>query len=157
MLLPRQQWLEVVRNAPLVSIDLVLSNAEGRFLLGWRNNEPARDRWFVPGGVIRKGERLDAAFQRIAQDELGLQLQRSAARLLGVYEHFYEENFARVPELTTHYVVQAYACQIRAPVEAADVQHRELRWFTREELLKEPAVHPYTRAYFADAAGDVRR
>ena len=71
-LLPRADWLQVVRHAPLVSIDLILRDAQGRVLLGLRENEPARGLWFVPGGVIRKDETLDAAFSRIARNELGV-------------------------------------------------------------------------------------
>lgn len=33
-------------------------------------------------------------------------------------------------------------------LQAADAQHRELRWFTPAELRSDPAVHPNTRAYF---------
>lgn len=53
-----QQWAEVVERTPLVSIDLVVTNARQEVLLGWRNNKPAQHCWFVPGGVVRKGETL---------------------------------------------------------------------------------------------------
>jgi colanic acid biosynthesis protein WcaH len=36
-----------------VSIDLIVRDADGRVLLGLRNNRPARDWWFVPGGIVR--------------------------------------------------------------------------------------------------------
>lgn len=147
-MLPAADWLAVVRNAPLVSIDLILIDPAERVLLGWRNNQPARDTWFVPGGVIRKNERLDDAFRRIAHAELGLSLERRQAQLLGVYEHFYDSNFAGVADVDTHYVVVAYRCAIAQLPVLADSQHRELRWFSRDELLAEPAVHANTRAYF---------
>ncbi|MDB5985089.1 MAG: hypothetical protein JWR16_142 [Nevskia sp.] len=147
-MLPAADWLAVVRNAPLVSIDLILVDPAERILLGWRNNEPARNTWFVPGGAIRKSERLDDAFRRIAQTELGLQLERRQAQLLGVYEHFYDSNFAGATDVGTHYVVMAYRCAISQMPTLADAQHHELRWFSRDELFAEPAVHANTRAYF---------
>ena len=147
-LLPRADWLQVVRHTPLVSIDLILCNAQGRVLLGLRENEPARDLWFVPGGVIRKDESLDAAFARIARAELGLRLERRLARLLGVYEHHYTTNFAQEPGVSTHYVVLAHRLDVDGELAPADRQHRELRWWPLVELMASPAVHANVKAYF---------
>jgi len=49
----------------LVSIDLIIRNARDEVLLGLRSNEPAKGFYFVPGGMIRKGERLGEAFASI--------------------------------------------------------------------------------------------
>lgn len=147
-LLPKAAWLRIVRYAPLVSIDLILRDAQGRVLLGLRENEPARDSWFVPGGVIRKDETLDAAFARIARNELGLSLERRQASLLGVYEHHYTTNFAREPGVSTHYVVLAHSLGLDGEFAPADRQHRELRWWPLTELMASPAVHANVKAYF---------
>lgn len=61
----------IVRHMPLVSIDLFVRNPDDAILLGLRRNEPAKDTWFVPGGVIRKGETRAQAFERISHMELG--------------------------------------------------------------------------------------
>ena len=66
------EFLEVVRLAPLVAIDLIVADADSRVLVGQRRNRPARGTWFVPGGRIRKDERLDAAFTRLVETELGI-------------------------------------------------------------------------------------
>lgn len=92
----------VVSNTPLISIDLVIENSRNELLLGLRNNRPAKDYWFVPGGRIRKGESLDAAFTRITQAELGRIFSRTDARMLGAFEHFYDDSvFGESPG--THY------------------------------------------------------
>lgn len=148
-MLPQAQWLEVIERAPLVSIDLILRDEAGQVLLGLRRNAPARGAWFVPGGAIRKGETLDEAFERIARAELGLALRRADARLLGVYEHFYEHNFAGVPGIATHYVVLAHALELKTfPRTPGDAQHEALRAFSVAALLADPKVHRYTKAYF---------
>lgn len=146
--LPPEQWLEVVARTPLCSIDLILRDPQGRVLLGLRNNEPARGCWFVPGGCIRKNERIAEAFARIAADELGLQARLEDARLLGVYEHFYDRNFAGVAGLSTHYVVQAWELPTLSFDLRADAQHSALRWFGIDELLASADVHDNTKAYF---------
>lgn len=146
--LPHADWLRVVRDAPLVSIDLIVEDPQGRVLLGLRENAPARGSWFVPGGAIRKAETLDAAFARIAAAELGLPLSRRDARLLGVYEHHYPDNFAGDPGFGTHYVVLAHRLPLGGEPRPADDQHRQLRWFGVGQLLADPAVHDHVKAYF---------
>jgi colanic acid biosynthesis protein WcaH len=148
-LLPRPEWLKIVECTPLVSIDLIIQDTEDRILLGYRNNEPARSTWFVPGGVIRKDELLDDAFERVAKTELGLSLQRREARFIGVFEHLYTSNFAETPGITTHYVVLAHALRISAlPLQPADAQHSKWMSLTPTELLGHPLVHENTKAYF---------
>lgn len=148
--LPRDTWLEVVRNAPLVSMDLIVRDAQRRVLLGLRRNEPARGFWFVPGGTIRKNERLDAAFSRVAQDELGLQATRAQVLLLGVCEHLYDDNFAQASGFGTHYVVLAYELSVPQKFAPPPDQHHDWRWASVAELLGDDTVHEYCKAYFHD-------
>jgi len=44
--------------------------------------------WFLPGGGVEKGETLEQAIRREAQEEIGAQL--SDLSLLGVYTNFFE-------------------------------------------------------------------
>jgi len=154
-MLGAMDFLAVVRHAPLVSIDLIVTDARGRALLGRRRNRPARDTWFVPGGRIRKDESLDAAFRRIVADELGIAgAERAGAVARGVFEHHYPDNFAGEPGVTTHYVVLAYAWtmpdEAQGSGEAAGMpeQHSAYRWMTPGELLGRDDVHENTKAYF---------
>ena len=55
-------FAHIVRYAPLVSIDLIVRDLEENVLLGLRANEPAKNTYFVPGGVIRKNETIQEAF-----------------------------------------------------------------------------------------------
>ena len=106
--LNKEEFAQVVRNTPLVSIDVIIRNPDQCVLVGLRTNEPAKDKWFVPGGVVRKYERLADAFARIAKDEIGLEASIENARFLGVYEHIYDSNVFGEEEFGTHYVVLAY-------------------------------------------------
>lgn len=143
-----EDFAHIVTSTPLVSIDLIVRNAHGQVLLGYRRNRPARHTWFVPGGRIRKGETLDAAWERLAQVELGVALP--PPRLLGVYQHFYDDNALDLPEVGTHYVV--IACEAAFPAHAElhpDRQHTTLRWWDVPALLADRAVHDNTKAYFS--------
>ncbi|OAJ51575.1 GDP-mannose mannosyl hydrolase [Paraburkholderia ginsengiterrae] len=143
-------FMDVVRLTPLVAIDLIVSDAQGRVLVGRRRNRPARGTWFVPGGRILKDETLDAAFARIAEAELGIaKLARSAARFEGVYEHHYGDNFAGEPGVSTHYIVLAYALTLTSTAQLGrPEQHSEYLWLTPSELLSRTDVHENTQAYF---------
>ena len=64
-----REFAELVRNAPLVSMDLVIRDSHRRVLLCLRQHEPAKNCFFVPGGRIRKNETLAQAFERILEAE----------------------------------------------------------------------------------------
>ena len=148
-MLSKETFISIVRNTPLVSIDLIISRDDDSILLGHRLNEPARGFWFVPGGRIYKDETLADAFSRISHDELGLELSLNDAKLKGGYEHFYTENFAQEPEISTHYVVLAYQVKLHDKLtRLPDRQHDDYQWFTRKDIENNPDVHENTRAYF---------
>ena len=139
MFLSPGQLIDAIRLTPLVSIDLIVRDPQGRVLAGLRSNRPAQNCWFVPGGRIC---------------ELGAAEDISHARFLGVYEHLYEDNFAAVPGLSTHYVVLAYELRLDSPLpELPEEQHEEFHWFTVDELLSAPDVHENTKAYFSQGRG----
>ncbi len=141
--------VEVVRLAPLVSIDLIIENSKGKVLVGMRNNEPARGFLFVPGGRILKNERIAEAFERIMKDELGIETDYRGAEFIGAFDHMYDTNFALQQGFGTHYVVLAHKIKITGEVKIEpDDQHGELLWLDKNELLNNEKVHPYTKAYF---------
>jgi colanic acid biosynthesis protein WcaH len=148
--LSREDFTGVIRNSPLIAIDLIVWNKRGEVLMGFRNNSPARGTWFVPGGRIRKNETLEKAFQRISGDELGQVLHLADSRFYGVFEHFYPgENTFDEPGLDTHYINLAY--EVRNFDESAlnlRHQHTGFRWMTLEQVHSDPDVHPNAKRYF---------
>ena len=137
MQINNQQFLEVIKKAPLVSIDLIVRDLDGRILLGRRINEPARDMWFVPGGRIHKDECLDEAFARISLSELGTKYHRSQAHFIGVFENKYNTNFLETSDTGTHYVVLAYEIRPSTlPGKLPTIQHNE---FTQATLGGKPS------------------
>lgn len=151
MWLTAETFRTVVAATPLVSIDLVVQNSAGEILLGLRLNRPAQGCWFVPGGRILKNETLDAAFRRLTLDELGQAFERSQARLLDVYEHFYSDSVFGPANAApnTHYVVLGY--QLTLPDEVMLTlpvdQHERYGWWSMAEMQASAEVHDNTRAY----------
>ena len=144
-----QAFIELVKNTPLVSIDLIVRNVQDEILLGLRNNNPAKHFWFVPGGRIFKNEQLHKAFSRITGEELGLSFDIHTVKFIGVFEHLYAENFAQEPGFGTHYIVLAYELKLGETVMTPPKdQHCAYKWVTRDVLVHLQDVHPYTKSYF---------
>ena len=107
-LLNDNDFKELIKNAPLISIDLILKNKNREVLLGFRKNSPAKNKWFVPGGRIQKGEFRQEAFKRITTDELNQEIDIKDATFLKVTEHHYSDNTYEIEGFGTHYVVLIY-------------------------------------------------
>jgi len=143
------EFARIVRYAPLVSIDLIIRDIKGNVLLGLRTNEPAKGTFFVPGGVIRKNERIREAFTRILNAETGIKASFDEARLVGAFEHFYKTNRFGHPDYGTHYVVLAYEVSLKVQQAVVnDSQHSTLQWMSEDEICSATSVHPNTKAYF---------
>ena len=135
-MLPEKVYTEVVKNTPLVSIDLIIEDADGNILLGYRLNNPAKHTWFVPGGVIRKNETFVEAFKRISENELGFKMELTDAVFIGVYEHLYSTNFTDTDDFGTHYIVNAFHIKItEKKIALPKAQHSKYWWASKEELL----------------------
>lgn len=76
-------------------------------------------------------------------------LSRAEARCYGVYEHFYGDNFASAPNISTHYVVIAHQMTVsRHLIQAPLEQHNLYKWCAKTEIGTDLSVHENTRAYF---------
>ncbi|WP_314420652.1 GDP-mannose mannosyl hydrolase [Pseudescherichia vulneris] len=148
MFLSQEDFATVVRSTPLISIDLIVENAHGEFLLGKRTNRPAQGYWFVPGGRVQKDEPLAQAFERLTQAELGVRLPLTAGEFYGVWQHFYDDNFSG-SDFSTHYIVLGFRLKLKqADLALPDAQHEAYRWLTPEALIADENVHDNSRAYF---------
>jgi len=148
MFLSQEDFATVVRSTPLISIDLIVENARGEFLLGKRTNRPAQGYWFVPGGRVQKDEPLAQAFERLTQAELGVRLPLTAGEFYGVWQHFYDDNFSG-SDFSTHYIVLGFRLKLnQADLVLPDAQHEAYRWLTPEALIADENVHDNSRAYF---------
>lgn len=155
MYLEKKDFENIVLNTPLISIDLCILDKR-KILLGKRNNFPAKNFYFVPGGRIRKNEKLDFALSRILEDEIGHKFidNNIEKKLIGIYEHFYNDNFLGNYKFTTHYIVLAFLITFDQIEKILDVpshkdQHSKYIWYDLENKhTKDIEIHKYTTAYF---------
>ena len=88
MYLSKENFQTVIASTPLISIDLIIKNSQGEYLLGYRNNKPAQDYWFVPGGRILKDESKSDAYTRLVQmsyPQPQIKLQLDVMFLFSIY------------------------------------------------------------------------
>lgn len=148
MFLNKEDFANVVRSTPLISMDFIIENEFGEFLVGKRTNRPAKGYWFVPGGRILKDETLEQAFMRLTEEELGQQFLMTHGHFFGVWQHFYDDNFSGVA-FTTHYIVLGFQLKISSiTLTLPSKQHEVWRWVKPDKLNADENVHKNTRAYF---------
>lgn len=148
-LLPHKLFASIVKHAPLIAIDLIVQNESGEVLLGLRRNAPARGFWFVPGGRVLKNERITIALTRIIGEELAIDVAPSLPSLVGLFEHFYDDNFTRAEAFGTHYLVLAHRLTISSAQASLlpRQQHAGYRWVPPDDLAHIREIHPYSREY----------
>ncbi|MBA6224532.1 GDP-mannose mannosyl hydrolase [Colwellia sp. MB02u-18] len=148
MKLSLTDFKKIVESTPLISIDLVVRNDQGSVLLGKRTNRPAQNFWFVPGGRVLKDEPFEYAFKRLLREELGI--GAANANFIGLYQHFYEDNFSE-DDFSTHYIVLAYEITFKGELASLPLkQHSKYTWFTKKDLLENENIHKHSKWYFQE-------
>ena len=157
MFLSNEDFKNVISKMPIIAIDICILDNK-KILLGYRKNPPARNHYFVPGGRIRKGETLEVAFKRILFEEVGgiLKFEIDILKnLIGIYEHFYEDNFLGNKEFDSHYVVLAFKLVIDeieiSKINNFNNQHSDQIWHDYlSESRNKINIHKYTKEYFSN-------
>lgn len=145
--LSHDDFKPVVQNVPLFSIDLVVVNHRNEILVGERINAPAKGCWFVPGGRVYKNESLEEAFKRISKAELELEIERDQARLLGLFDHFYDESFFSA-DVSTHYINATHVVRLSTELLALPKeQHSCYRWIAIDKIELDETVHEFSKVF----------
>jgi colanic acid biosynthesis protein WcaH len=149
-----EDYQDAIKKTQIVSVDLLVRNHEGKYLVGLRKNKPAQGTYFIPGGRVYANETIRMGLQRVARDELGIDVSTVECEFRGVYEHVYPDNFTS-DDFGTHYVVFAYhielagSCPVLLSEKMAD-QHHDFMWLSAPEMRSHPDVHEYTKLYSLD-------
>lgn len=73
--------MEIVKAT--VAADLIIEYDDGSIVLIKRANEPYRDMWALPGGIMDDGETIEQTAVREAKEETGLNVK--LIKMIGVY------------------------------------------------------------------------
>jgi len=118
--IPEKEYKKIFNLVPRVTVDLVIFNRRKEVLLSKRDIPPRKGYWHLPGGRVRKGERISQAAKRIAKDETGLEVKLGDIR--GLFD-----SPKRVPgmhDITLVITTKSVSGKLRGSWQA-----RELRFF----------------------------
>lgn len=143
--IPEEIFAEFIDRCPQVCVELLIEDDRG-VLLAKRTREPAKGEWFWPGSRLYKGERKEDAAHRIANEELGIDVE--IENFVGVYEHFWETSSIKgspsrhTVNLVYHVTPKTTESQI-----TLNEQHSAVKFITGIE----PAFHQYVVQYLEDS------
>ncbi|MBF0329411.1 MAG: NUDIX domain-containing protein [Nitrospirae bacterium] len=69
--LPDDLFYYISRTTPLVNVDLLIKDENGRTLLAWRDDRYSGTGWHVPGGIVRFKETFEERIRKVAETEIG--------------------------------------------------------------------------------------
>ncbi len=99
---------------------------DGQVLLSKRLIEPFNGLWALPGGMVRKGESIQQAAERILTNELGQ--KASSLELVGNIEYLNEHIAEK--GITTHSVSMVFKTQLETGDLHGSFQAEEMQFFS---------------------------
>lgn len=106
--LPDEIFYFISRITPLVNVDLLIKDERGRTLLSWRDDRHTGKGWHVPGGIIRFKETLETRVKKVAEQEIGVEIEFDPTPL-AVNQMIYKEC-----EIRGHFISFLYKCFLPA-------------------------------------------
>lgn len=142
-LLPTDVYRTITDVMPIICVDLVVRLEGERVLLVKRNNEPAKDEWWLPGGRILKGEKLEQAARRKAREELGIDV--GELQPLGYYEHHWDASPFGLP--SGHHTISFVFQTDITKATAITLDNQSKEWRFADRLPAEIQVKPFANLH----------
>lgn len=79
-----QEYKTIYSKVPRITAEVLLITEQG-ILLTYRNIQPHKDEWHIPGGTIYFKESPENAVKRVAKEELGIDV--TVEKLIGYIEY----------------------------------------------------------------------
>jgi ADP-ribose pyrophosphatase YjhB (NUDIX family) len=128
--LPHDLFLFISRLVPMVNVDLLISDDQGRVLLTWRDDEIFGAGWHVPGGMIRYKETAEERIRATALEEVGAEVAFDGTPIV-------EQIIEPERRLRGHLVALVYRCRLASPLNDAiryrggEPKRGQWAWHTR--------------------------
>lgn len=121
----------ILKSLSIPCVDILISNFNGEILLVKRKNEPAKNKWWVPGGRVHFGEkRMDAAKRKLRQ-ECGINC--NIFTKIGDFEFVF-----RIDNLIYHDIATLYGVTVSYNNVLLDDQSFDYSWKSASDWLNEP-------------------
>ncbi|RLA98498.1 MAG: NUDIX hydrolase [Deltaproteobacteria bacterium] len=104
--LPDEVFFFISKITPLVNVDLLIKDEKGRTLLAWRDDEYCGTGWHIPGGIVRHKERLETRIKKVAETEIGTELDFDPNPVI-INQFMYHER-----QIRSHFISILYRCSL---------------------------------------------
>ena len=144
--LPQPVFNFISALTPLVNVDLLVTDEQGRILLAMRDDEFDGMVWHIPGGIIRYRETLEERLQRTAENELGCRVAFEQTPL--AVNQLFAEHTVR-----GHFISFLYRCTLPKEFVVEDkeqFEHGDLCWFEKCPENFIPCQKEVYARYFKD-------
>jgi colanic acid biosynthesis protein WcaH len=135
--IPPKEYRKILEKIAIPCVDLVI-HVDGKFLLHKRTNQPAKGKWWVPGGRIYKGETNEKAALRKSLEETGMKVK--IEKFIGVKETMFGKGpfgMGKVHTINIQYLVKPVSGKFHVKI---DSQASEFKIFNKIEKSWDPYV-----------------
>lgn len=103
--LPKEIFDEIYRQVPRLCVEVIINTPNG-IVLTKRLIPPCIGMWHFPGGTVFMGEKLEEAVNRVADEELGINLEKEKKKkkMIGIIEY---------SELFNSVIGIAFLCELK--------------------------------------------
>jgi ADP-ribose pyrophosphatase YjhB (NUDIX family) len=138
MIIPEQQYKEILRVLPILCVDIIIVGPDGKYLLVKRRNEPLMGEWWTVGGRLLHGEKALDAAQRKLREEVGLQSDN--LEFVGFYEGWFDRNSFE-NDTVYHTVSLIYKTVFKQTPEQPVLDNQSSDWMWADSLPGQFVVH----------------
>jgi len=145
--LPTPVFRLISQLTPLINVDLLIRDRQGRTLLTWRADEFYGPGWHIPGGIIRFKENIATRIAKVAESELACTVDFDPVPLS------MREVMAPHRDVRGHFISLLYRCHLRTPpapefAAGTPLQNGQWRWHDGcpDDLIR---VHDMYRPWIA--------
>ncbi|MDG2287915.1 MAG: NUDIX domain-containing protein [Candidatus Marinimicrobia bacterium] len=89
-LINKSLYKKIIKSIPILCIDLIVIHND-KYLLIKRNENPLKDEWWVPGGRVLLGEKIEDTAKRKLEEEIGTKVNNEMI-MHGIYEDFFDKS-----------------------------------------------------------------
>ena len=105
--LPDDLFYYISSTTPIINVDLLLKDENGRTLLSWRDDPHSGKGWHIPGGIIRFKETIEERINEVAKIEIGTPVKLFKSEPIAI-----NEIFNRKREIRSHFISLLYSCSL---------------------------------------------
>ena len=122
---------QILEIMPIICVDGVIINNENEILFLKRENEPAKNEWWFPGGRLLKNEKLEDAIIRKVKEETNLDVE--VVKYIGTTETIFDKGPFDIPVHTVNFTYQLKLISIDIKI---DNLHSDYIWSDKINELK---------------------